>query len=331
MSVLIVIPALNESRHIAEVLSVGQAVTGTENLVVVADGGSTDATRDIVGSRTRDVPWVRLLDNPDRIQSAGINLAVATFGNGHEYLIRLDAHAGYPEGYVQALLATAADTGATAVVVPMKAVAETCFQSAVAAAQNSRLGTGGAAHRMATASGWVDHGHHALIRMDAFRAVGGYNAALVTNEDAELDTRLLANGGRIWLSAENEIAYYPRGSSAALWKQYFRYGIGRATTLRLHGTRPKLRQRIPILILPLVAMGLLGPIVPMALVPALAWATLCLGYGLALGIRSRNLCAAAAGWPAMIMHLAWSCGYWHSQLQALAAGRARATGPGRDA
>lgn len=320
MSHIVVIPTLNEAKHIANILNVANsaAMPATEgeepSLVIVADGGSTDGTLDIVDAHARDAPWIRRLDNPARIQSAGINLAVATFGSGRDYLIRLDAHAGYPEGYIKSLLATAEETGATSVVVPMKAVAETCFQAAVAAAQNSRLGTGGAAHRMAASSGWVDHGHHALMRLDAYHASGGYNAALATNEDAELDTRLLALGGKIWLSAENEILYFPRGSTSALWKQYFRYGGGRATTLRLHGMRPKLRQLLPILILPVVAICLLAPAVPIMALPAVAWAALCLGYGIALGVRNRSWCAAAAGWPAMVMHLAWSCGYWHDQL-----------------
>jgi succinoglycan biosynthesis protein ExoA len=47
--------------------------------------------------------------------------------------------------------------------------------------------------------GWrfVEHGRHALIRLDAFRAVGGYDATQSHNEDAEFDYRLTGNGGRI--------------------------------------------------------------------------------------------------------------------------------------
>ena len=37
---------------------------------------------------------------------------------------------------------------------------------------------------------WADHGHHALMRISAFRAVGGYDESFSHNEDAELDYRL---------------------------------------------------------------------------------------------------------------------------------------------
>ena len=61
----------------------------------------------------------------------------------------------------------------------------------------------------------------------------------------------------------------------------------------------------------LAAMGfaLLSPLGWPAMLPAVCWAVACLGLGLRLGSRS-NPCACAAGYPAMLMHLAWSMGYW---------------------
>ena len=59
------------------------------------------------------------------------------------------------------------------VVVAMNTIGKGGFQTAVAAAQNSKLGNGGASHRSAGGEGrWVEHGHHALMRVAAFRAVG---------------------------------------------------------------------------------------------------------------------------------------------------------------
>jgi succinoglycan biosynthesis protein ExoA len=317
MTVLIVIPALNEARHIHSVVRAAKEAPLDHNaLVVVVDGGSTDGTLQIVDALASNDPSIKRLHNPARIQSAGINQAVEAFGDGRDYLVRIDAHASYPPGYIANLISAAVETGATSVVVPMRAVGQSCFQSATAAAQNSRLGTGGAAHRMGVSSRWVDHGHHAVMRLDAFRAVGGYNVTLATNEDAELDSRLLAAGGRIWLSVENEIDYFPRATTTSLWKQYLRYGAGRATTLRLQGQRARIRQMIPMSILPLVIGAVAAPLSPVLALPALGWALVCLGYGAALGIRNRSWCAAASGWPATVMHLAWSCGYWQNQLAA---------------
>ena len=44
--------------------------------------------------------------------------------------------------------------------------------------------------------------------------------------------------------------------------------------------------------------------------PAAGWALTCLSYGLVLGAREHDLCAAASGYAAIVMQLAWSVGHW---------------------
>lgn len=92
---------------------------------------------------------VVLLDNPRRVQSASINLAVARFGTGREWLVRIEAHALYPEDYCEVLIDEAKTTGAAAAAVAMHAVGDGPAQAAIAQAQNSQFGNGGAAHRTA--------------------------------------------------------------------------------------------------------------------------------------------------------------------------------------
>jgi hypothetical protein len=77
--------------------------------------------------------------------------------------------------------------------------------------EHSILGNGGAAHRNETGGRWVEHGHHALMTINAFRAVGGYDETFTHNEDAELDARLKAERFHIYLTAETQVTYYPRG------------------------------------------------------------------------------------------------------------------------
>ncbi|TIV99835.1 MAG: glycosyltransferase, partial [Mesorhizobium sp.] len=166
-----VIPCLNEAAHIGTLL--GQLRPAAARLgarIVVADGGSTDGTQAIVERVAAEDPRVLLLANPKRIQSAAINLAVATFGDGADYLIRIDAHGGYPADYCDRLIEEAHATSADSVVVSMLTSGTGAMQKAVAAAQNSKLGTGGSKHRHMSAGEWVDHGHHALMRIAAFRA-----------------------------------------------------------------------------------------------------------------------------------------------------------------
>ena len=310
--VLIVIPALNEQAHIRDVIySLQSDLDCADALIVVADDGSSDATVSIVEQIGRLDPRVVALRASKTLGiSAAINRAVEHFGSGYRWLVRVDAHAEYPSNYASRLVQVAIAQNASAVVTAMTSRGNTCFQRAAAASQNSYLGTGGSAHRMVGGAGaWVEHGHHALMALDSFVAVNGYDETFTHNEDAELDHRMLKAGGRIWLEPSLSIVYYPRKTVRSLARQYFKYGHGRAMTVARHGGRRRLRQILPLAIAPLWCLLLLTPLYPIAALPFLAWAMLCLVYGLALGVEG-GACAAMAGPAAMIMQTAWSVGYW---------------------
>jgi succinoglycan biosynthesis protein ExoA len=308
----LVIPCLNEERYIEPLVrEFLHPSPGLRKTIVIVDGGSGDRTREIACGLAETFSNVLVLDNPKRIQSAAVNMAVATYGGSMNYLIRIDAHAEYPTDYCEALAAEAESTGAAAVVVAMTTVGRNFFQLAAAAAQNSKLGNGGSAHRSNGGEGaWTDHGHHALMRTAVFLAVGGYDETFSHNEDAELDLRLRAQGYKIWLTRKTSLRYYARSTPSDLLGQYVNYGAGRARTLLKHAARPRLRQLAPAAILPTLALAVLTPFNWQAALPALVWLAGCIVYGLALGFRKRSLPAAASGIAAILMHLGWSTGFW---------------------
>jgi succinoglycan biosynthesis protein ExoA len=316
-TLVVVIPCLNEEAHIGRILS--RFVAEPDNLVrkiVIADGGSTDGTLSIVQQYVGRDTRVALIRNQQRIQSSGVNRAVEQYGDLAPFVLRIDAHADYPAGFCRTLLTAQSSTAANSVVVSMIAKGSGCFQIAAAAAQNSLLGNGGAAHRKVAEGRFVDHGHHALMEVAAFRAVGGYDEAFSHNEDAEFDYRLNAAGYRVYLCGGTDITYYPRATPLALLRQYFHFGRGRAMNILKHRARPRLRQLMPVMTGPAVVTAMLWPIWWVMAVPALLWATLCVGYGIALGLGTRRPCAYAAGFAAMLMHLGFSLGFISQLLTA---------------
>lgn len=313
--VLIVIPALNEAAHIGGVLDFVVAFAErVDGLVVVADGGSTDRTRDIVRARAVDHRRIRLLDNPARLQAAGVNLAVARHGKGVEWLLRLDAHSAYPADYGDVLLDEAQRTGADSVVVSMHAQGQGFLHRVIAQAQNSRLGNGGSAHRLAGGGAWVDHGHHALMRIAAFQGAGGYDEGFSHNEDAELDRRLTAAGNRIWLTGRTRLTYFPRTRLGPLVRQYYNFGRGRAKNLLKHKARPGARQAVVALLAPAAALALLAPVSAWFALPLILWLLACLVGGVMIALQARRPEGLLAGLVAGAMHMAWSAGFWRQWL-----------------
>ncbi len=318
--VLIVIPCLNESAYIEKVIrSILDPKPGFIPLLVVADGGSTDGTRQIVTGLIKEFPEIRLLDNPKKLQSAGVNLAVRTFRDFADIVIRIDAHATYPAHYCDTLLAEMERTGADSVTVSIISQGnDTLFQMATAAAQNSKLGNGGSSHRASEMDGkWVDHGHHALMKIGPFEEVGGYDEDFSHNEDAELDTRLAAAGYKIWLTNRVAAGYFPRSSPVRLFKQYINYGYGRARNIFKHKSKIKVRQLLPVFVFPAACLILLSKISIVFALPLLAWAALCNMYAIILAAKAANPAYVMSGLSAMVMHLGWSLGFWKAVVDKL--------------
>jgi succinoglycan biosynthesis protein ExoA len=310
--VLVVVPTLNEAAHIQDVLK-----SLLENLpregrarVVVVDGGSTDGTVELVFALAAEHPELAFLNNPDRIQSAAINLAARTFGRRFDVLVRCDAHAVYPPGFIERLVGTLRARDADAVVVPLDSTGRNPWQRAVAWVSNSPIGTGGASHRGGRRSGFVDHGHHAAFRLETFRRCGGYDSSFSHNEDAEYDCRQRALGARIYLDSAIRVRYVPRETAGALFRQYYRYGAGRSRTVRRHPGSLRLRQlAVPLAFAVLVGSLALLPFHALGLVWPLAYLTILAGTSAYFALFQRSASGLLAGPAAFVMHTAWALGF----------------------
>jgi GT2 family glycosyltransferase len=87
-------------------------------------------------------------------------------------------------------------------------------------------------------------GGDALMRADAFDAVGGFRAGLIAGEEPELCVRLRARGGRIWrLDAEMTLHDAAMTRFRQWWKRMMRGGYAYAEAADLHG-RPPERQGV---------------------------------------------------------------------------------------
>jgi cellulose synthase/poly-beta-1,6-N-acetylglucosamine synthase-like glycosyltransferase len=252
--VSIVMPCLDEARFIEPCLRsvLAQDYPRHRLEVLVADGGSTDGTREILARLAAEDPRVVVVENPGRVQAAGMNEGIRRARG--DVVVRMDVHCEYAHDYVRRCVEALERTGADNVGGAQRARGESRFQRALCAALDSPLGVGGARYRSALHEGFVDTVFLGAFRRRVFEQVGLYDPGAITNEDAELNQRIVAAGGRVFLSRDVVVHYYPRDSFRALARQYFRYGRGRARTVLKHRTLLTVR---PVLPAAMVAAGAL--------------------------------------------------------------------------
>ncbi|HWL88978.1 MAG TPA: glycosyltransferase family 2 protein, partial [Polyangiaceae bacterium] len=138
----------------------------------------------------------------------------------------------------------------------------------LSAALESPLGIGNSKFRQADAEGFVDTVFPGAFPRRVFETMGLFDRNAITNEDAEINQRIQAAGGKVYLSRRIVVHYYPRESFRALARQYFKYGKGRARTLWKHRKLLTLRPALPFLALAggtmLLATAHLQPFTPLA-------------------------------------------------------------------
>ncbi|HZS83866.1 MAG TPA: glycosyltransferase family 2 protein [Stellaceae bacterium] len=317
----VVLPALDEEHYLEPCLRslLADPYPRDRLEVFIVDGGSSDRTVAIAHRLAGEFPFLRVLHNPNRLQAAGFNLALRAADPRAEYVMRCDVHAEYPPGFLTRAAAALARSGAAVATYGDAPKAKTCFQTAVAFAQNTPLGVGNAWYRLGGVSRFVEHGKHGCFRRAAIEAVGGYDEAFSHNEDSELSLRLIKAGGKVWLDADLTVYYYPRATPAALARQYFRYGRGRAQTVLKHRIMPRARQLAPVaLVIGDAACLALAPLASWLLLPILAYLLALVGAALYGALRYRRSALLLSAIAFAVMHHAWGLGFLSRLLQAAA-------------
>ncbi|PKN32364.1 MAG: hypothetical protein CVU63_19170, partial [Deltaproteobacteria bacterium HGW-Deltaproteobacteria-20] len=133
------VPCLNEEGFIEALVrgALEQDYPSDRFEVLVADGGSTDRTLEILARLSEEDPRVRVLHNPGKIQAAGMNEIIKAAKG--DVLVRFDAHADYASDYVRKCIEVLVRTGADNVGGGAKTRSRGWFQRAVCAALDSPL------------------------------------------------------------------------------------------------------------------------------------------------------------------------------------------------
>jgi glycosyltransferase involved in cell wall biosynthesis len=326
-TVSIVVPCYNEEKRIRFMLDAVFAQTYPRALLdlTIADGHSTDQTREVIACFRREHPDLKLqvIDNSAGSIPAALNCAIkASTG---EILLRLDAHsAPYPDYVEKSVAALEAGRGDNVGGIwEIRPGAETWMAKSIAVAAAHPLGVGDALYRHATEAASVDTVPFGAWRRVLLEKIGGYDESLLTNEDYEFNARLRQFGGKIWLDPSIRSIYFARSSFGALARQYFRYGFWKFKMLRRYPGTLRWRQALPpVFVSSLVGASLLGLAWPifawLAAFELLAYFGILGLVSLRLGLQRKQL-FLVLGLPLAIavMHFTWGGGFSWSILSGM--------------
>jgi len=225
--------------------------------LIIADGQSTDGTREILEAFAGRAPFpVHIVANPQRSAASGFNACLQVAAG--DPVVILGARAIPSTTFVSRSVAALESSGAAAVGGVVTAQAEGWPGEAIALALQSPFGAGGARYRSGGARGEVDTVNYGCYRRAAFAEAGGFDETMANVEDDEFNYRLRARGKTLLLAPEIHCGYVLRPGIGALARQFARYGYPKVRVLRRHPRQMQARQFVPAALVGAMLLGLLG-------------------------------------------------------------------------
>ena len=256
--VSVICPVFNEEKFIEEcIMSIIEQDYPQDMMeVLFVDGRSTDKTREIIERYMRQYPFIKLLDNPERIVPYALNRGLEAAKG--EVIMRLDGHCTYPTNYISELVRylyqlNADNVGGVWNTQPPK---DTPICQAIAQASSHPFGVGGSMHKIgASKIIETDTVPFGCYKREIFEKTGPFDIDLVRNQDDEFNGRLHNLGGKIYLIPQVIINYTARDTLCKMRKMYYQYGLYKPLVNKKLGAPATVRQFFPLVFLLLLIIG----------------------------------------------------------------------------
>lgn len=325
-TVSVIVPCYNEQatiRHLLDAI-LAQTYPLDQLEVIIADGRSTDGTRDVITAFQSEHPRLalRVVDNDKGTIPAGLNTALAAASG--RFVARLDAHSmPFPEYIARCVQALEEGRGANVGGVwEVRPGAQTWIAESIAVAAAHPLGVGDAMYRLSPRAGVVDTVPFGAFRRELIQQIGAFDESLLSNEDYEFNARIRRAGGVVWIDPAIRSVYFARGTLLELARQYWRYGYWKRQMLWRHPATLRWRQVLPpafVLTLAVLAgLSFWFALARLGLVAILAVYILTLLSAGVYAAVTRGKSFLIFGLPLAIasMHLAWGSGFLWSSISA---------------
>jgi len=246
--ITIIIPVLNEYRRIVPCLESiwAQDYPAEKFEVIIADGGSTDGTQQLIRETYPDRLNLRIIDNPKHTQAAAFNLGIAN--SSAAYLIRMDAHCTYDPSYLRLIMQHLKEdehrgnVGGACNFVPGK---DSYMGKAICYFNQCRFGIGGASFRVGGKAGEVDTVPFGAFPRAVIDKIGGMNEILFRGEDNEYNARIHSQGYTVFFDPQIRCTYFCRSNLMACLQQMYANGLSIGLLMRYAPYGIGLRHMVP--------------------------------------------------------------------------------------
>ena len=321
--VSVLMPIRNEAEFVER--SLGSVLTqdypNTRLEVIVIDGMSDDETRRTIEQVVRrkallskmTLPKITILENPSKTVPTAMNIGLANAGGA--VIIRVDGHCEILPDYVSSCVAVLNEGEFDCVGGPILTCGESRTSKAIAAAQSSSFGVGGAFFRIGSdVAREVDTVAFGAYRRVVFERIGLFDEELIRNQDDEFNYRLRSLGGRILLSPRIRSRYYSRANIQSLCRQYYQYGVWKVRVAQKHPRQMRMRHFLPGVLVMILIMGALLGFFSITVLGL--WLATLVAYCVAIATASLWT-SRAAGWATLqvlpiafaSLHLSYGLGF----------------------
>ena len=325
----VITPVLNEERYIRRFLRsvIEQTYPAGRYEILLADGGSTDGTGEIVRGFQQVEPWsrIRVWVVPGTSRESRLNLCLRQARGA--IVARIDAHSVVAPDYLETVAELFGDPPVRNLGVvggPVRMLSEGFVSRAIGLAMQSRFGVGHVEFRRPDFAGRVPTVQNASYARRVFEEVGEFDEGIGC-EDSDFHYRVRRAGYELFVTPRLRFGYFPRRRLGSLARQFANYGRWRLRFFCKHRRVPSPLYLLPLLFAAAVAVAPLVGVAAAGLRGALGlgagvYAAIALAFALKTGGRRGLYLAPLVVLVYPLMHAAYGAGMW-SEILRLGLGR----------
>jgi glycosyltransferase involved in cell wall biosynthesis len=266
----IIVPLRDAAALLPGCLEAIRAQTLPPGAIHLVVGPSHDATLEIARTAESQDRRIAVSENQAGDRGSALNIALDGLEPETDAVAMVDAQSRLAADYLERSAKALAETGAAVVGGPMRPMGIGVVGQAIAAALSSPIGVGDSSFHFEGLARDVESVYLGVYRRSALDAAGRYDPGLLRTEDDDMNARIRASGGRIYLDPGIRSTYVGRQSLGALFRQYRGYGYWKVALAAKRPDAIRPRHFVPaVFVAVLVVAGVISIVVWLPALPLL--------------------------------------------------------------